>query len=114
MERVEGRQLSEVWHTMSEAQHFKLVKNVVAIEAKLAGLDLLNYGSLYYRDVYPDGLPIAETMSSSHELTADVAQKFVFGPSTDRMFWVDGKRELDLDRGPCMPNCTLTLFLILV
>ncbi|OAT01925.1 phosphotransferase enzyme family protein [Blastomyces dermatitidis ER-3] len=100
MKRIKGLQLSEVWPTMSEAQRFRLVKNVVAIEAKLAGIDLLSYGSLYYRDIYPDGLPIAEITSSSHELTVYIIEKFVFSPSTDRMFWVDEKRELELDQGP--------------
>ncbi|PGH11882.1 hypothetical protein AJ80_06947 [Polytolypa hystricis UAMH7299] len=38
MKRIKGRQLSEVWPTMSEAQRFRLVKNVMAIEAKLAGM----------------------------------------------------------------------------
>src|SRR5687767_384283 len=105
MKRMKGCQLSQVCPAMSEAQRSRLVKNVVVFEAKLAGIDHLSYGSLYYRDIYPGGLPIAETLSSSHKLTAAHVEKFVFGPSTDRMFWVDQKRELELDRGPCMSIC---------
>ncbi|KAF7173882.1 hypothetical protein CNMCM5623_006128 [Aspergillus felis] len=86
MERVRGRQLSGVWDAMSEAQRFGLVKSLVEIERKLASAQFTNNGSLYYKDTYPYG----------KELTG----KFVIGPTTERSFWEDEKRGLDIDRGP--------------
>ena len=35
--------------------------------------------------------------SSKQEATA----KFVIGPTTERSFWENEKRELDIDRDPC-------------
>jgi hypothetical protein len=46
MERVKGRQLSEVWGAMSEAQHFGLVKSLVEIEQKLVNVRFALHGSL--------------------------------------------------------------------
>jgi hypothetical protein len=87
MERVRGRQLSGIWDAMSEAQRFGLVKSLVEIERKLMSARFTHHGSLYYKDTCPH----------DKELTA----KFVIGPTTERSFWEDEKRELDFDRGPC-------------
>ena len=99
MERVKGYQLSEVWDTMSEAQRFGLVKNLVEIETKLAKMEFTKHGSLYYKGTYPRGGNIdpGELPSSKQGATA----KFVIGPTTERSFWENEKRELDIDRGPC-------------
>ncbi|RHZ48909.1 hypothetical protein CDV55_101627 [Aspergillus turcosus] len=86
MERVRGRQLSGVWDAMSEAQRFGLVKSLVEIESKLLSAQFTHHGSLYYKDTYLYG----------KEPTA----KFVIGPTTERSFWEDEKRALDIDRGP--------------
>ncbi|RHZ46471.1 phosphotransferase family protein [Aspergillus thermomutatus] len=89
MERVRGRQLSGVWDAMSEAQRFGLVKSLVEIERKLVSAQFTNHGSLYYKDTY--------RLPSSNQETA---AKFVIGPTTERSFWEDERRGLDIDRGP--------------
>ncbi|KAI1906033.1 hypothetical protein LOZ39_006439 [Ophidiomyces ophidiicola] len=99
MKKVKGCQLSEVWPDMSEAQRFRLVKSVVAIEAKLSCLGIQGYGSIYYRDSSPNGMPL-EISAFDQGSETDVLDKFVLGPSTDRDFWVDGRESLELDRGP--------------
>ncbi|KAI1933446.1 hypothetical protein LOZ66_006452 [Ophidiomyces ophidiicola] len=99
MKKVKGCHLSEVSPDMSEAQRFRLVKSVVAIEAKLSRLGIQGYGSIYYRDSYPNGMPL-EISAPDQGSEADVLEKFVLGPSTERNFWVDGRGSLELDRGP--------------
>lgn len=47
MERVDGRQLSEVWDALSETQRFGLVKSLVNIEQKLLSAEFAFHGSLY-------------------------------------------------------------------
>jgi hypothetical protein len=49
MERINKRQLSEAWDTMSEAQRFGLVKSLVAIEQKLMSVKFGLHDSLYYK-----------------------------------------------------------------
>ncbi|RAK99333.1 phosphotransferase enzyme family protein [Aspergillus ibericus CBS 121593] len=96
MERVEGRQLSEVWDDMSEAQRFGLVKSIVAIERKLVKAKFALHGSLYYRDTFPKGRRVAAVERADQEGQS----RFVLGPTTQRSFWDDEKGALDIDRGP--------------
>lgn len=98
MERVRGCQLSDVWDTVSETQRFGLVKSLVEIEAKLAKTEFTKHDSICYKNIYPcDGNIVSDLSSSKQEATA----KFVIGPTTERSFWENEKRELDIDRGPC-------------
>ncbi|KAE8146871.1 phosphotransferase enzyme family protein [Aspergillus avenaceus] len=96
MERVNGRQLSEVWDTMSEAERFGLVKSLVEIEKKLVSSSFAFHGSLYYKDTFPYGTSIAKSFETERESMSS----FVIGPTTQRSFWEDEKQELDIDRGP--------------
>lgn len=98
MERVKGRQLSDVWDTMSEAQRFGLVKSLVEIERRLASTIFAGYGSLYHKDA----IPSSTSMTSLVEMDQEATREFVLGPTTERSFWEGEKRELEIDRGPCM------------
>lgn len=100
MERVQGVQLSEVWETISEVQRFGLVKSLVEIEGKLASINPAYYGSLYYKDTIPEGtITMNLTKPSAGDL--DVISNFVIGPTTERSFWVDERRDLGIDHDPC-------------
>ena len=98
MERVKGRQLSEVWGAMSEAQRFDLVKSLVEIEQKLVNVKFPLHGSLYYKSTCYHGGNTVDPIEPAKKVTSD----FVIGPTTQRSFWEDEKGELDIDRGPCM------------
>lgn len=100
MDKVGGRQLSEVWGEMSDAQKGDLVKSVVAIEAKLAKSRLSKYGSLYFKEC----CPLEQCHDSAGDVLVDQSQKhpkFIIGPTAERTFWTDGRNTLDIDRGPC-------------
>lgn len=97
MEKAQGQQLSEVWYNMSEAQRFRLVRNLVHIERRLMEAKFTLHGSLYYRDTFPQGKSIAALPG----IDADIRSKYVFGPTTHRSFWEDEVENLDIDRGPC-------------
>ncbi|GAD99895.1 d-3-phosphoglycerate dehydrogenase [Paecilomyces variotii No. 5] len=99
MERVKGHQLSHVWETMSEFQRFGLVKSLVEVERRLASIRFSNYGSLYYNGSRPKTLTVIDSADQSVD-TRDAVSKFVIGPTTERSFWVDERRGLDIDRGP--------------
>ena len=107
MERVKGRQLSDVWDTMSEAQRFGLVKSLVEIERRLASATFAGYGSLYHKNA----IPSSTSMAALVEMGEGATREFVLGPTTERSFWEDEKCELDIDRGPCMSTSLLPPFL---
>lgn len=106
MERVKGRQLSNVWDSMSEAQRFGLVKSLVEIERRLASTTFAGYGSLYHRNA----IPSSNSMTALVGMDQGATPEFVLGPTTERSFWEDEKRELEIDRGPCMTTPIFLLF----
>ena len=107
MEKIPGRQLSEVWPTMSEAERFGLVRSLVHIEKKLAEAKLLKYGSLHYRD-YTEGLSLENTAVLLNPINKDTS-RFIIAQTTERSFWEHEKRNMDIDRGPCTFMYYLTL-----
>jgi len=100
MKRITGRQLCDVWPTMSEASRFGLVKSMVEIETKLTTAKLSKYGSIYYRNDHPDGLNCEESTILATSGTKDTS-RFIIGPVTQQSFWTDEKSDLDINRGPC-------------
>ncbi|OJJ43599.1 hypothetical protein ASPZODRAFT_136051 [Penicilliopsis zonata CBS 506.65] len=100
MERVQGKQLNEVWDGMAETQRFGLVKSLVDVERRLVKARFSLHGSLYYRSTLQD-------TSIGFQADPTVPSEFVFGPTTQRSFWEDGKQALDIDRGPCGWHSTL-------
>ncbi|BCS14425.1 hypothetical protein ALUC_60981S [Aspergillus luchuensis] len=96
MEKAQGQQLSEVWDNMSEAQRFRLVRNLVHIERRLMKAKFTLHGSLYYRETFPQGRSIAALPG----LDDDIRSKYVIGPTTHRSFWEEEVENLDINRGP--------------
>ena len=82
---------------MSEAQRFGLVKSLVEIERRLVNAKFTLHGSLYYRNTVPHGRSIAALETADQKGQS----KFVLGPTTQRSFWQEEERVLDIDRGPC-------------
>ncbi|EEQ27989.1 hypothetical protein McanCB56680_006204 [Microsporum canis] len=92
MERVGGRQLSEVWDSMSERQRFDLVKSVVEIEMKLVNTRFMGHGSLYYKARFGDSDPKYIEAISPNRVPCgreEDASRFVIGPTTERAFYVE-------------------------
>ncbi|KAM5441250.1 hypothetical protein MferCBS31731_003678 [Microsporum ferrugineum] len=92
MERVEGRQLSDVWDNMSERQRFNLVKGVVEIEKKLVNTVFTAYGSLYYKDAFGNRGPECLEAISPARVPCGKEEdvlRFVIGPTTERAFYIE-------------------------
>ncbi|KAK2757898.1 hypothetical protein FQN54_004304 [Arachnomyces sp. PD_36] len=98
MEKIQGKQLTDVWADMSPHQQFGLVKNLVPIEAKLAESRLASYGSIYFRDFYPKST--APTSKVLIDSSGEECSKFVIGETAERSFWEKGRGSLQIDRGP--------------
>lgn len=49
MEKINGRQLVDVWGEMDQLQQFKLIQNLVQLESQLASMKFPGYGNLYFR-----------------------------------------------------------------
>ncbi|KAB8270561.1 kinase-like domain-containing protein [Aspergillus minisclerotigenes] len=91
MERVNGRQLSEVWVTLSEKQRFDLVKSLVEIERKLVSTRFIGNGSLYYKAACPNSYDAVD-QTELPMLKQEAASRFVIGPTTERSFCADERQ----------------------
>ncbi|EZF91057.1 hypothetical protein H113_07908 [Trichophyton rubrum MR1459] len=102
MERVGGRQLSDVWDNMSERQRFNLVKNVVEIERKLVNTPFTGYGSLYYKDAYEESYPGYFKAINAEKVPGkeNEVSRFVIGPTTERAFYADNDEKHNISHGP--------------
>ena len=56
MEKVNGRQLVDVWGEMDQLQQFKLIQNLVRLESQLASIEFPGYN--LWKFVFP---PFCET-----------------------------------------------------
>ncbi|KAI9370609.1 kinase-like domain-containing protein [Aspergillus egyptiacus] len=58
MEKVNGRQLVDVWGEMNQLQQFRMIQNLVRLECQLASLEFPGYGNVYFRRSIKHGSPV--------------------------------------------------------
>ena len=98
MEYVRGRDLGDLWFDLSEDACSTIIKNIVELEARLFRLQFPASGSLYYTtDLHSKtdtpSVPVEDSPSNG---------RFSIGPDTSLRLWFGKRRELQVDRGPCM------------
>ncbi|KAJ5436962.1 hypothetical protein N7445_007847 [Penicillium cf. griseofulvum] len=71
-----GKNLGDVWYTLSERERRELVARIVQLESRLFSLRFPASGSLYYCNDLPDNYPrvIVTSLGSTH--------RFCIGPDT--------------------------------
>ncbi|KAJ6155568.1 hypothetical protein N7470_006134 [Penicillium chermesinum] len=94
MEYVQGKNLADVWYTLSERERRELVANIVQLESRLFSLRFPASGSLYYCNYLPDKYSRVTVPSpgSSH--------RFCVGPDTSLRSWYGKRLNLSVERGP--------------
>lgn len=93
MEKLDGVPLGEMWYTMTPEEQYKVMKQVVELEAKLMALELPAFGSIYYQRDLPT--------ERSVPLPDEAGTGFCIGPMAHWSWWNGGRGALDIDRGPC-------------
>lgn len=93
MEKLDGIPLGEVWYTMTPDEQYKVMRQVVELEAKIMGFDLPAFGSIYHqRDLSTErNVPLEDGAGAG----------FCIGPMAHWSWWNGGRSDLDIDRGPC-------------
>ena len=89
MEKLDGIPLGEVWYTMTPDEQFKVMRQVVELEARIMGFDLPAFGSIYYQKDLPT------------ERNVPLEGAFCIGPMAHWSWWNGGRSNLNIDRGPC-------------
>lgn len=95
IENPKGMNLSLVWDELSDTLKDALLVEWVKMESRLMEAISDGYGSIFYRKDVP-----AERAYDLY--TGDQKEEdFVIGPDMDKQLWDDGRRDLDINRGPC-------------
>lgn len=95
MELVQGKNLGDVWYTLSEQERKTMVTELVQLEARLFGLRFPASGSLYYYD------DLRDRDSRIVTLSPDSTHRFCIGPDTSLRLWYGKRLNLSVERGPC-------------
>lgn len=94
-ESPKGTNLASVWDGLSDVLKDAVVVEWVLLEAQMAATMADGYGSIFYRKDVP-------TAQYYDLYTGDQKEDdFVIGPDMNERFWDNGRRDLDIDRGPC-------------
>lgn len=91
MEKAKGVLLSSKWPAMQAGDKHKLIDNIIDLERAFVAHPFAQIGSLYYHDSLP---PTTRSWPTPYS-------GFVVGPTTDRRFFEDGRKDINADKGPC-------------
>ena len=94
MQKAPGKPLEDRWFHLTQRERVHLMESYIRLERKLLDLRLDAYGSIYYKEDLPSKLQL--------DLHApDDTERFCIGPTTDYMFWLGRRNQLEINRGPC-------------
>ena len=102
MDKVAGTELSQHWDSLNGKQKYAIVQQLVEFERRFSTARFAAYGSLYYKD----DLPSTSRASMPSYLYKDSdgvpqpSDKFAVVPTNSRMYFDDGRSDVDIDRGP--------------
>ena len=92
MEKVAGRQLTDIWYELCDKERVRILGAIVDQEAKLFNVPLPAYGSIYKTSDLPKNIDYAK-------LKADAVQ-FCVGPDASLGHWFGTRSQLDISRSP--------------
>jgi hypothetical protein len=95
MEKMRGRDLHEIWYSMSIEERMNMVQQIVHLENQLFEISLPAYGSIYLKESHPHGIPTVNLLNDPE------GDKFCIGPSTELLWWYANRGELGANGGPC-------------
>ncbi|KAF2802974.1 uncharacterized protein BDZ99DRAFT_512346 [Mytilinidion resinicola] len=97
MERVPGKELEDVWYTMTLQERMDVIEKIIDIEKILFAIRFPASGSLYFKDSLGDGITKVDLPpDASHR----EINKFCIGPLTEFLWWYQRRDGLAVNRGP--------------
>ncbi|CZT02790.1 uncharacterized protein RCO7_05938 [Rhynchosporium graminicola] len=102
MEKVNGRDLGDIWYDLSEKERLKVVVQVARLESVLFSIPLPACGSVYYKHDLESNAE-AVTISAGEgdgEDASGIAGQLCIGPDVAQKWWYDKRDQLPVPRGP--------------
>ncbi|KAJ5194064.1 Aminoglycoside phosphotransferase [Penicillium cf. griseofulvum] len=98
MEKSRGVELSKLWDDIPGPDKLQIVQQLAEFEKALVSTQFPMYGSIYYADNLHNVHP--NQMIELGRKKNTVGATFAVGPTTNRMFFDDGRNVVDAHRGP--------------
>jgi aminoglycoside phosphotransferase (APT) family kinase protein len=116
MEKVNGRDLGDIWYELSEKERIKVVVQVARVESVLFSISLPGCGSVYYKRDLENGTE-AVNIAAGKDAGGSAGQLCI-GPDVAQKWWYDKRDQLSVSRGPCkhepyMKRCSNLVLLTL-
>ncbi len=100
MEKMQGEILASRWSSLSTKELAEFIKQDAEIETRLFSARFPEHGSLYYKENLEEEVREKESIQqNSVDLLSD---RFGIGPIVHRLFWMEQRGQMTLDRGPCL------------
>ena len=99
MEKVNGRDLGDIWYELSEKERIKVVAQVARLESVLFSISLPGCGSVYYKRDLKNGTEAVNIIAG--EGAVESAGQLCIGPDVAQKWWSDKRDQLSVSRGPC-------------
>ncbi|KAL9103637.1 MAG: hypothetical protein Q9163_001332 [Psora crenata] len=98
IEKAQGESLSSLWPSLSKGELAAVIREIADLETRLFAFQFPKHGSLYYKkDLEEKFRKDNLNMPKDGILLAD---RFCVGPVATRLFWMEERGQMDLDRGP--------------
>jgi len=99
MEKVNGRDLGDIWYELSEKERIKVVVQVARLESVLFSISLPGCGSVYYKRDLENGTEAVNIAAGKG--AGESAGQLCIGPDVAQKWWYDRRDQLSISRGPC-------------
>ncbi|KAL8788913.1 MAG: hypothetical protein Q9213_001436 [Squamulea squamosa] len=94
MEKVGGRVLQQSWYSMTPNERYKIIEQIVQMEATLFSINFPASGSIYYKK------DLDANVKSVDISAPDDPAEYCIGPNASASWWYKERADMDLDRGP--------------
>ena len=107
MEKVNGRDLGDIWYELSEKERIKVVVQVARLESVLFSIALPGCGSVYYKrdlEIGTEAVTITAAKGAGEgadEGASESAGQLCIGPDVAQKWWCDKRDQFSVSRGPC-------------
>ena len=103
MEKVNGRDLGDIWYELSEKERIKVVIQVARLESVLFSISLPGCGSVYYKRDLENGTEAVNITAgeAAVESAGESAGQLCIGPDVAQKWWCEKRDQLSVSRGPC-------------
>lgn len=101
-EKVSGVRLGAVWHDLSWEQKLAIVDQIADFDGSLSAIRFKTHGCIYFKEDLQRLTGTTDAVQLISDQQHSGLQQYAIGPLTRAELWINGRGQLEIDRGPCM------------